>query len=80
MKTVPIYLIASLTIACAGSSSELRSKVDGARADVNQSLERVEEKARPAVRPVAEKIDRGANRAATKLGLRNAEDEPAKEE
>lgn len=69
MKTTSIALIASFVTACAGSNDELRSKVDETRTDVNHSLERVEAKTRPAVRPVAEKIDHGAEQAKAKLGL-----------
>lgn len=71
MRTTTIALIALLATACAGSNSNLRSKVDDTRTEVNRSLERVEAKARPAVRPVAEKVDAGADEAKAKLGLRN---------
>ena len=71
MKTMTISLIALLTTACASSSSRLSAKVNDARTDVNATLGRVEAKARPAVRPVANRLDRGANQAAAKLGLRH---------
>jgi hypothetical protein len=71
MKTATIVLITLFAIGCAGSNSQLSSKVDGARADVNASLARAQAKARPAVRPVAQRVDRGANQAAAKLGLRH---------
>ena len=74
MKTTTIAVIALFATACAGSNSNLRSKVDETRTEVNQSLERVEAKARPAVRPVAQKVDEGANTAASKLGLRKGDD------
>lgn len=70
MKTLFIVSITLLTTACAGSS-QLSSKVEEARSDVNASLERAEAKARPALRPVAQRVDRGADQAARKLGLRD---------
>lgn len=70
LKNASIAVLVACVTACAGSSSNVRSKVNEARADVNESLERVEGKARPAVSPVAKRVDRGANQAAEKLGLR----------
>ena len=70
MKTLIVISVTLLTAACAGSSSQLASKVKEARSDVNASLERAEAKARPAVRPVAQRVDRGADQAARRIGLR----------
>jgi Tfp pilus assembly protein PilP len=69
--TASVALITLFATGCAGSNSQLSSSVDAARADVNASLGRVQAKARPAVRPVAQRMDRGANQAAAKLGLRH---------
>jgi hypothetical protein len=73
MKTlgpaIMAVFVASAT-ACGASNSNIGEKVNAARTDVNESLERVEDKARPAVSPVARRVDRGANQAAQKLGLR----------
>lgn len=71
MKAVILISLTLLPTASACSSTQLSSKVDDARSDVNASLERVEAKARPAVRPVAQRLDRGANQAARNLGFRH---------
>jgi hypothetical protein len=71
MKTTIVALITLFATGCASSNSQLSAKVDSARTDVNASLGRVQAKARPAVRPVAQRVDRGANQAAAKLGLRH---------
>lgn len=74
MKTILILMsIPMLATASACSSTRLSSKVEDARSNVNASLERAEAKARPAVRPVAQRLDRGAGEAARKLGLRRTD-------
>lgn len=78
MKTIDTALFVLFVMsatACAGSNSNVKSKVSEARTDVNESLERVEAKARPAVSPVAKRVDRGADQAAEKLGLRRRPEE-----
>jgi hypothetical protein len=68
IASVAVFVVAAT--ACGASNSNLGAKVSEARTDVNESLERVEAKARPAVSPVAQRVDRGADQAAEKLGLR----------
>lgn len=72
LGTAIMALFVASATACGASNSNISSKVSEARTDVNESLERVEDKARPAVSPVAKRVDRGANQAAAKLGLRKA--------
>lgn len=74
MKTIGTSIIALLLMsvaACGSSNSNLKTKVGEARTDVNESLERVEDEARPVVSPVAKRVDRAANQASAKVGLRD---------